>query len=297
LAARVQDHPRVYDRADRMQAELELGHHAEVPASAPEAPEELGVLVYRRPDDPASRGHDLGSDQALAGRPVLTLQPARAAAERQPRDAGVRNAPTGDRKPVRLRGGVQFAPSQSGAEAARALLDVDRDFFHRTDVDYHAAVTARVSVRGMSASAHGNGETVLARVGECRLHVLAAPAARDDCGPRVEHPVVELARGVVAGIVGFDELSRECRSEGFPSTPFSSGTVVSWGVCAGRAYLVQDVHELQPARERLVVAVGTDDTAGDRLAFEVDLHGDLDCFSILAHGAIVQRPCRVCHRG
>src|SRR5438445_448156 len=38
--AGVQDHAPVHDWADRMQAKLELGHHAEVPTGASNAPEE-----------------------------------------------------------------------------------------------------------------------------------------------------------------------------------------------------------------------------------------------------------------
>ena len=37
----------------------------------------------------AVRGDDLGGDEALAGDPVLSLEPARAAAERQAGDTGV----------------------------------------------------------------------------------------------------------------------------------------------------------------------------------------------------------------
>src|SRR5437016_5446484 len=65
--ARVQDHPGEHDRPNRMEAKLELGHHAEVPAAAPEPPEEVWILVCTGPDDATIGGHDLRRDEALAG--------------------------------------------------------------------------------------------------------------------------------------------------------------------------------------------------------------------------------------
>jgi hypothetical protein len=71
---------------------------------------------------------------------VLSLEPARAAAEREPGDARVRDPPAGDRKAVPLGGSVELAPGQAGAEAAGAALDVDLDVLHRADVDHQPAV-------------------------------------------------------------------------------------------------------------------------------------------------------------
>src|SRR5919206_3437615 len=123
--ARMQYHPGEHDRAHRVEAKLELGHDAEVAAAALEAPEEVGVFVLAGSDDLTVGGHHLGCYEALTRHAVLALQPSRAAAERQTRDPGVRDAPTSDRQAVLLCRSVELTPREAGAEAARAPVDVD----------------------------------------------------------------------------------------------------------------------------------------------------------------------------
>ena len=73
-----------------VEPEMELGDDAEVAAAAPQTPEEVGVLVGRRGDDPAVGGDDLGLEQVVAHEAELALEPAAAAAEREARDPGRR---------------------------------------------------------------------------------------------------------------------------------------------------------------------------------------------------------------
>ena len=211
--ARVQDHPRVDDRADRVQPELERGHDAEVAAAALEAPEQLGVLVGARAHDAAVGGHDLGGQEVLARRSERPLEPARAAAEGQPGDARVRHAPAGHGEPVRLGGGVELRPGQAGAEAAGTGRGIDLDVLHRAGVDHEAVVAAGVPGDRMAAAADGDDQVVLARVGQGELHVGRARAARDQRRPLVEDAVEPPARRVVVRMVGADQLSREPRVE------------------------------------------------------------------------------------
>ncbi len=62
-------------RAGHVQLELELGHHAEVAATAAQPPEQLGVLVRRCTHDLATRGDQLERDHVVAGQPVLSREP------------------------------------------------------------------------------------------------------------------------------------------------------------------------------------------------------------------------------
>ena len=57
-------------------------------------------------------GDDLGLDQVVADEAELALEPAAAAAEREPGDAGGRHPPAGDGEAVLLRRGVELAPRQ-----------------------------------------------------------------------------------------------------------------------------------------------------------------------------------------
>src|SRR5215212_953899 len=196
-----------------MQAELELGHDAEVAAAPFETPEEVRVFVRAGPDDPAVRGHDLGRDEALARGPELAVDPARAAPQRQAGDARVRHPPTGDRQSVLLRSGVQLSPCQPRAEAARARIDVDLDALHRAGVDDDPVVAARVPNRRVSAATHGDGEALLACMGQRGLHVLGSRAAGDKRRPLVDASVKQLPRVVIARVAGTNQLARERRLE------------------------------------------------------------------------------------
>jgi hypothetical protein len=62
------------------------------------------VIVVARPDDLAGGGDELDLEQAVDRQPVLALEPADAAAEGQPGNAGVRDGAGGDREAALLRG-------------------------------------------------------------------------------------------------------------------------------------------------------------------------------------------------
>ena len=61
----------MHDRADLVQAELELGDDPEVAAAAAQRPEQVGVLVVARPGDPAVGGDDLRGDEVVDAQPGL----------------------------------------------------------------------------------------------------------------------------------------------------------------------------------------------------------------------------------
>ena len=65
--------------ADRVQREPERADDAEVPASASQGPEQVGVIAGRRPQDLALGGDHLGLDEVVDGEPVLAHEPADAA--------------------------------------------------------------------------------------------------------------------------------------------------------------------------------------------------------------------------
>ena len=95
--------------ADLVQLELELGDYTEVPAAAPQTPEQLGVLVRRCADHLAGRGDHLEGDHVVAGQAVLTGQPAHPAAEGEAADPGVRDVAGGCGQSVWLGGRVERA--------------------------------------------------------------------------------------------------------------------------------------------------------------------------------------------
>ena len=103
----------------RMERELERRHDAEGAAAAAQRPQQVGVLVGGRAHDRAVPRHQLGGEQVVAGQAVLALQPARAAAQRQPGDAGGGDAAAGRRQPVAARWRGRPAPRSRRRRCAR----------------------------------------------------------------------------------------------------------------------------------------------------------------------------------
>ena len=75
-------------------------------------------------------GDDVGREQVVAGQAVLALQPADAAAEREPGDAGRRDRAAGRRQPERLRLAVELAPGQAGLGARDPAPGIDPHALH-----------------------------------------------------------------------------------------------------------------------------------------------------------------------
>ena len=192
-----------------MQAIVEAGDDAEIAAAALQAPEQVGVLAVARDDDPAIGGHHLAGDEVVAGEAVGPLEPAAAAAERQPGDAGRRHAAAGHGEPVLLGRGIELAPGDAGLGAHRALDRVDLDLLHRREVDGEAALAERRAGNAVAAALHRHLDP--ARPGEVdgRDDVGRVDAARDRHGMLVDEAVEELARLLVAGTAGAQHLAAD----------------------------------------------------------------------------------------
>ena len=190
-------------------SKLELGHHAEVPAPAPGAPEQLGVLGLRGRQRAPVRGDDLHRAQAVAGEAQLSLQPARAAAQGEAADARGRVPATGHREAVLLGGGVDVAPERSALHPGEACLRIDLDPVHGAQIDANAPLADRVAGDAVAPAVHGQGQPLGAREIDRGGHVAGACAARDHRRPAVDHPVEHPPQLVVALIIRADELSFE----------------------------------------------------------------------------------------
>src|SRR5262249_57451624 len=97
-----EDWSRSDGRTGRVQGESKRTDDAEVPAAASQRPEQVGVIVGRRPDDVALGGDHLRLEEIVDGEPVLAHEPADAAAEREAADAGVADDASGGGQAVCL---------------------------------------------------------------------------------------------------------------------------------------------------------------------------------------------------
>ena len=130
-----------------------------------------------------------GLDEVVAREAVLAPQPAVAAAEREPGDAGVRDHAARRDQPERLGLPVDVRPERAALHVRQASLGVDLHAAHRREVDQHAAVDRRQPGDRVAAAAHRHDQAVVAREVHRVDHVGRARAADHQRGLPVVHRV------------------------------------------------------------------------------------------------------------
>ena len=201
--------PWVTSPFERMQPELERGRDPEVRARAAQAPEEVGVLVLARPDEPAVGGDELDGEQAVDRQAELALQAAHPAAEREAGDAGVRDDSDRADEPVWLRRVVELAEQRAAVDPGGAPLGVDLGAAQAREVDHDPAVARGEARDAVTAAPHGDDQLLLAGEPDGRGDVVGARRPDDQAGPAVDHAVPDHPRGVVAGILRAHDFAPE----------------------------------------------------------------------------------------
>ena len=200
------------DGTDRVQREPERADDAEVPAAAPQGPEQVGVIVGRGPDDVALGGDHLGLHEVVDGEPVLAHQPADAATQAEAADAGVTHDAARGGQTVRLGLVVDVAPEGTALDQRRALDGIDRDGAHRRQVDHDPAVAHRGAGDVVTPAANGDLEIPAAGEAHRGGHVGGAAAAGDQPRSSLDGAVPYGSGVVVIVVVGGDHLAAEPRN-------------------------------------------------------------------------------------
>ena len=162
-----------------MEREPERADDAEVPAAAPQRPEQVGVIVGRCPNDVALGGDHLGLHEVVDGEPVLAHQPADAAAQAEAADAGVAHDAARGGQTVGLCLVVDVAPQGATLDEGGALDGIDRDGAHRREVDDDAVVAHCGAGHVVASASYGDLEVVV-RVRSAPLR----PRRRPRCSGR-----------------------------------------------------------------------------------------------------------------
>ena len=173
-----------------MQAELERGHDAEVPAPAAQRPEQVGVLVVARADDAAVGEHDLGRDEVVDRHPVAPALVRDAAAEREARDAGLGHDAAGRGEPERRGHAIDVGPGRAALHVHGAARSTRTSRIAR-EVDHEAAVDQRGAGDVVPAAANRERQLVLdgeadggRDVGRRRRSARSPPGACRSCRSR-----------------------------------------------------------------------------------------------------------------
>ena len=192
-----------------MRLELEAGHDAEVTAAAAQGPEEVWMLRDARPHLPAVGEHDVDRAQRVDREAVPTHEPADAAAERQPSDAGMRDLAGRDREALLLRHCVELAEQGSAPDEDDRALGVDLDAVQRPQVDAERAVADRAAGDRVRAGPDGEREAVRPGGPDRGSDVVGVRRVGDGCGVTVDRPVPAGAGRVVLGIGRLDDAADE----------------------------------------------------------------------------------------
>src|SRR5690606_37231703 len=98
------------DGTQGIHVELEAGDDTEVASAASKSPEEVGILVFAGRDQLAFRGDHVHRHEAIDGEAVPAHEVAKAAAKREPANAGRRDDAARGREAVDLELAVEDAP-------------------------------------------------------------------------------------------------------------------------------------------------------------------------------------------
>jgi hypothetical protein len=155
-SGRKEDEPHGQDAVERVEGELERGNDAEVRARAAHRPEEIGVLALVGAHEAAVGRDHLDRAEVVDREAVLALEPAHAAAEGQPANAGVRHDAHGTNEPVCLRRCVKLAEERAAVHARCARLRVHARAAHAREIDDQTAVARPIARRAVPAAADGD---------------------------------------------------------------------------------------------------------------------------------------------
>ncbi len=186
--------------SDRMQRELQLGDHAEVPATAPQCPEQVSVLVFAGPHQLTFGGHHFGGQQVVASQSVLADKVPDAAAQREPADPGRGNQAARGGQAVRLGLVVELPPGRAALRECPPAARVHAHRRHRRKIEHDTAVAGGEPGNAVRAAADRHRQPFTAGELDPADHVGDSRTAQNKRGMLVDRPVPDLPGVLVAGV-------------------------------------------------------------------------------------------------
>jgi hypothetical protein len=200
---------------DAVEPELEGRHDTEVPTTAADRPEEVGIVLLTGYVEAAVTGDDVCGEQVVAGQSQAAREISDPAAEGQAAHSGGGNDAACRRKAKRVPRRVEVAPRRAAFDTGRLREGVDTDRRHGRQV-HHEAVVARAETRdAVRPSANGDRQPVVGRIAHSGHHVTGVRRPDDDRGPPVDHRVVNGAGDLVLLVVWGHHLAPGPLAQGF----------------------------------------------------------------------------------
>jgi len=176
--------PREQDEAglhllERMQLDAHGGHHAEVPAAAPQRPEQLGFAGGIDLHPPPVLEDDVSADQVVQGKAEPAGQRAVAAGQDLPGHADAPGHPDDGGQAVPGRGVGDLGRGGTAGDGGDPCPRVDGDPPHPGQVDHQPARPPGPVSPVMAATEDRKRQLVLTRGADRGLHVTGRPGAHD----------------------------------------------------------------------------------------------------------------------
>ncbi len=165
LVGQTPHHPRV-DIILVPRLNHEFGHKAKVLSRAPQAPEEIAVLVFAGAEDLAAREDDFTGDQVVGDEAVGSAEESIAAASGQSADSGISDISTNGGEAVLLGRIVDVGPLGAAWDGEDSADGVDMNGAHGGEVDDYATGGGGCSSGGMAAAPDGEVDGFLRGVAE-----------------------------------------------------------------------------------------------------------------------------------
>jgi len=201
-------------RTDLVKVELETGDDPEVAAAATDGPEQVGVLVVTGVEESAVGRDHVRPAEIVDREPVFRGEPAEAAADGQPGDAGRRVDAERRGEAERLGLVVHVGQRRAGLDPGDLRVGVDDDRVHRAAVEDDPAVGDGRA--GDVVPAAADRERAVPFAGELDRvdHVADAGTADDEGRSAVDHAVPDLPGLVVRVVVRANDAPAQSRREG-----------------------------------------------------------------------------------
>src|SRR5262249_14842420 len=187
-----------------MEAELERGDDTGGSPAASQRPEQVGVLVFGRPQQLAVGRHDVDGEEVVDREAVLAHQPADATAESEPCDSGVAHDSAGGGQTVRLRLVVDVTPQRTTLHPGPAVGRIDPHGPHRREVDDDPVVANGGACHVVASAPYGDLQIAVAGETHGCDHVGGPDASGDQARAPVNGTVPDCTGDVVVGVVGTD---------------------------------------------------------------------------------------------
>jgi hypothetical protein len=92
---------------------------------------------------------------------------------------------------------------------SRLRLGIDADALHRGKVDDQAVVDQGKAGTVVTASSYGDEKIIVPSKMHCGYNIRYVRAASDEERPLVDHAVIDLARLVILGVTGLNQLAAQ----------------------------------------------------------------------------------------